>query len=153
MIGADGLHSTVRKLAFDLQHELERNLGYVVAAFEARGYRPRDDDVYLVYGQPGRMVGRFTLRDDQTLFLLVFAVDGDPLPSTLDQQKAMLHGKYTAGGWECPSMLAELDCATELYFDCVSQIRMGRWSKGRSPSSGMLPSASPCWPDKVLHWR
>ena len=77
------------------------------------------------------MVGRFTLRDDRTLFLFVFAVDGDPLPSTLDQQKAMLHGKYAAGGWECPSVLAELDRATELYFDRVSQIRMRSWSKGR----------------------
>ena len=55
-----------------------------------------------MYGQPGRMVGRFTLRDDRTLFLFVFAADGDPLPSTLDQQKAMLRGKYAAGRWECP---------------------------------------------------
>jgi len=131
VIGADGLHSTVRKLAFGPPEQLEKNLGYIVAAFEARRYRPRDEDVYLMYGQPGRMVGRFTLRNDQTLFLFVFAVDGDPLPSTLDQQKAVLHGKYAAGGWECPSVLAELDRATELYFDSVSQIRMRSWSKGR----------------------
>ena len=131
VIGADGLHSTVRKLAFDLPLELEKNLGYIVAAFEARGYRPRDEDVYLMYGQPGRMIGRFTLREDQSLFLFVFAADGNPLPSTLDQQKAMLRGKYAAGRWECPSVLAELDRATELYFDRVSQIRMRSWSKGR----------------------
>ena len=106
VIGADGLHSTVRKLAFGTPQQFEKNLGYIVAAFEARGYRPRDEDVYLMYGQPGRMVGRFTLRDDQTLFLFVFAADGDPLPSTLDQQKAMLQRKYAAGGWECPSVMA-----------------------------------------------
>ena len=81
--------------------------------------------------KPGRMVGRFTLRDDRTLFLFVFAADGDPLPSTLEQQKAMLHGKYAAGRWECPSIMAELDRATELYLDRVSQIRMRSWSKGR----------------------
>jgi 2-polyprenyl-6-methoxyphenol hydroxylase-like FAD-dependent oxidoreductase len=131
VIGADGLHSTIRKLAFGPPQQFEKDLGYAVAAFEAPSYRPRDEDVYLMYGQPGRMVGRFTLRNDQTLFLFVFAVDGDPLPSTLDQQKAMLHGKYATGGWECPSVLAELDRATELYFDRVSQIRMRSWSKGR----------------------
>ena len=131
VIGADGLHSTVRKLIFGAPQQFEKTLGYIVAAFEARGYRPRDEDVYLMYDQPGRMVGRFTLRNDQTLFLFVFAVDGDPLPSTLDRQKAMLHGKYAAGRWECPAVLAELDRATELYFDRVSQIRMTSWSKGR----------------------
>jgi 2-polyprenyl-6-methoxyphenol hydroxylase-like FAD-dependent oxidoreductase len=130
-IGADGLHSAVRKLTFGASQQLEKTLGYIVAAFEARGFRPRDEDVYLMYGQPGRMVGRFTLRDDQPLFLFVFAVDGDRLPSTLDQQKAMLHRKYAAGRWECPAVLAELDRATELYFDRVSRIRMRNWSKGR----------------------
>jgi 2-polyprenyl-6-methoxyphenol hydroxylase-like FAD-dependent oxidoreductase len=131
VIGADGLHSVVRKLAFGPQQEFERDLGYIVAAFEAAGYRPRDEDVYLMYGQPGRMVGRFTLRDDRTLFLFVFAAGGDCLPSTLDEQKAMLRREYAAGKWECPSILAELDRARELYLDRVSQIRMKNWSKGR----------------------
>jgi 2-polyprenyl-6-methoxyphenol hydroxylase-like FAD-dependent oxidoreductase len=131
VIGADGLHSVVRKLAFGPQQEFERDLGYIVAAFEAAGYRPRHEDVYLMYGQPGRMVGRFTLRDDRTLFLFVFAAGGDCLPSTLDEQKAMLRREYAAGKWECPSILAELDRARELYLDRVSQIRMKNWSKGR----------------------
>jgi 2-polyprenyl-6-methoxyphenol hydroxylase-like FAD-dependent oxidoreductase len=131
VVGADGLHSAVRKLAFGAQQEFEKDLGYAVAAFEARGYRPRDEDVYLMYGQPGRMVGRFTLRDDHTLFLFVFATESNPLPATLDGQKQMLRRKYADGGWECPAILAELDRATELYFDRVSQIRMTNWSKGR----------------------
>ena len=131
VIGADGLHSTVRKLALGPQQRFEKDLGYVVAAFEARGYRPRDENVYLMYGQPGRMVGRFTLRDDRTLFLFVFSADGNSLPSTPDEQKAMLHRKYAAGRWECPSILAELDRSTELYCDRVSQIRMTSWSQGR----------------------
>ena len=44
MIGADGLHSDVRRLAFGPQHQFEKQLGYVVAAFEVRGYRPRDEE-------------------------------------------------------------------------------------------------------------
>ena len=43
----------------------------------------------------------------------------------------MLHRKYAAGRWECPSILAELDRSTELYCDRVSQIRMTSWSQGR----------------------
>ncbi len=131
VIGADGLHSTVRRLAFGAPQQFEKNLGYVVAAFEARGYLPRDEDVYLMYGQPGRMIGRFTLHHDRTLFLFVFAVDGAPLPAALDQQKAMLREKYAAAGWECRQVMAQLDLAAELYFDRVSQIRMRNWSRGR----------------------
>ena len=43
MIGADGLHSDVRRLAFGPQHQFEKHLGYLVAAFEVRGYRPHDE--------------------------------------------------------------------------------------------------------------
>jgi 2-polyprenyl-6-methoxyphenol hydroxylase-like FAD-dependent oxidoreductase len=131
LIGADGLHSVVRKLAFGPQSRFERHLGYVVAAFEAHRYRPRDDDVYLMYGRPGRMVGRFTLRDDRTLFLMVFVAADADLPATLDAQKTMLRDVYANGGWECSRMLDELDRTHELYFDEVSQIKMPNWSSGR----------------------
>ena len=131
VIGADGLHSDVRRLAFGPQHQFEKQLGYVVAAFEVRGYRPRDEDVYVMYGQPGRMLGRFTLHDDRTLFLFVFAADSGSLPATLDLQKTMLRERYRDGKWECPRILDELDRTHELYFDRVSQIRMESWSRGR----------------------
>ena len=136
VIGADGLHSAVRGLAFGPQHKFERPLGYVVAAFEVSGYRPRDDDVYLMYGQPGRMLGRFTLRDDRTLFLFVFAAEGDALPGTPDLQKNMLRRVYSAGKWECPQILPRLTETDDLYFDRVSQIRMENWSQGRVALAG-----------------
>jgi 2-polyprenyl-6-methoxyphenol hydroxylase-like FAD-dependent oxidoreductase len=131
VVGADGLHSAVRRLAFGPQQRFEKPLGYAVAAFEVAGYRPRDENVYLVYGQPGRMLGRFTLHDDRTLFLFVFATDGGSLPTTLDLQKQILRMKYRGDKWECPGILDRLDRADELYFDCVSQIKMDRWSRGR----------------------
>ena len=45
VIGADGLHSKVRELIFGPEDSFEKQLGYLVAAFEVRGYRPRDEDV------------------------------------------------------------------------------------------------------------
>ena len=75
-----------------------------------------------MYGQPGRMLGRFTLRDDRTLFLFVFAEDNAAPPATPDLQKAMLRDRYRDGKWECPHILEELDRAPELYFDSVSQV-------------------------------
>ncbi|RUZ98168.1 hypothetical protein EN932_37720, partial [Mesorhizobium sp. M7A.F.Ca.US.002.01.1.1] len=92
--------------------------------------------VYLMYGQPGRMLGRFTLRDNRTLFLFVFAAGNDPVPATLEMQKAVLRKIYGGGGWECPSILNALDGIDDLYFDSVSQIRMNRWSQGRIALTG-----------------
>ncbi len=131
VIGADGLHSDVRSLAFGPQYQFEKQLGYVVAAFEVRGYRPRDEDVYLMYGQPGRMVGRFTLHNDRTLFLFVFAASSGSLPATLHLQKTILREKYGDDKWECPRILDELDRTHERYFDRVSLIKMEKWSRGR----------------------
>jgi 2-polyprenyl-6-methoxyphenol hydroxylase-like FAD-dependent oxidoreductase len=131
VIGADGLHSAVRRLAFGPQQQFEKHLGYVVAAFEAEGYTPRDEDVYVMYGAPGRMLGRVTLRENKTLFLFVFAhALGNTLPDPA-AQKALLRAHYNDGGWECRRILDALDRADDVYFDRVSQIRMPCWSKGR----------------------
>ena len=131
VIGADGLHSNVRRLAFGSQNKFEKPLGYMVAAFEVRGYRPRDENIYVVYNEPGRMLGRVALHDDRTLFLFVFAADLDPMLD-LPAQKAILRQWFGAGKWECSHVLTELDRAEELYFDRVSQIRMESWSRGES---------------------
>jgi 2-polyprenyl-6-methoxyphenol hydroxylase-like FAD-dependent oxidoreductase len=133
VVGADGLDSTVRRLVFGSQDRFEKRLGYIVAAFEARGYRPRDEDVYVTYCQPGRMLGRVALSDDRTLFLFVFATDIRARSEMRDPeaQKTVLRNAYDAGEWETSRILAELECTRDLYFDRISQIQMPTWSRGR----------------------
>ena len=133
VIGADGLHSSVRRLAFGPQHRFEKKLGYMVAAFEVRGYRPRDEEVYVVYGEPGQQLGRFAMHDDRTLFLFVFSGDSyAPVEGLgLDAQKAILRERFGDDGWESRRILDELDRADEIYFDRVSQIVMDHWWRGR----------------------
>ena len=110
----------------------EKRLGYSVAAFEVRGYRPRDKDVYVIHNEPGRMVGRVALRNDRTFFLFVFA-DDDPRPSPHDfaTHRRILQATFGSARWECAQILDRLDDVTELYFDRVSQIKMDKWSHGR----------------------
>ena len=62
VIGADGLHSRVRRLAFGTDAAFKVSLGYHVAAFEVEGYRPRDELVIVMHGVPGRQVSRFSAR-------------------------------------------------------------------------------------------
>ncbi len=133
VIGADGLHSNVRQLTFGAEEQFERPLGPIAAAFEVENYRPRDEEVYVLYGRPGRMLARFALHGNRTLFLFVFASDGYPHGKSLDlaAQKLILHERFGKDGWECPAILAQLDLAQDLYFDRVSQIAMPNWSRGR----------------------
>ncbi len=127
VIGADGLHSRVRRLAFGADPEFIVPLGYHVAAFEVEGYRPRDELVYVSHGLPGRQVSRFTLRGDRTLFLFVFR--DEYLRG--EEPKAVLREAFAGSGWEWPRIEEELARAGDLYFDTVSQVRMERWTKGR----------------------
>ena len=132
VVGADGLHSNIRRLAFGPQQRFEKDLGYHVAAFEAQHYRPRDEDVYVIYGEPEQMAARVALHDDRTLFLFVFTHDeSSPTTPDLGAQKAILRRRFGAAGWECGSILASLDRAQDLYFDRVAQIQMPSWSCGR----------------------
>jgi 2-polyprenyl-6-methoxyphenol hydroxylase-like FAD-dependent oxidoreductase len=118
---------------FGSQERFEKRLGYTVAAFAARGYRPRDEDVYVTYCQPGRMLGRVALSDDRTLFLFVFATNIHARSEMRDReaQKIVLRNAYGAVEWETSRVLAELESTQDLYFDRVSQIKMPIWSQGR----------------------
>ncbi|HEX5007920.1 MAG TPA: FAD-binding domain [Hyphomonadaceae bacterium] len=133
LIGADGLHSNVRRLGFGEEKRFETYLNYKVAAFQADGYRPRDDDVYVAYTRPGRQVARFSMRDDLTLFLFVFHDDSSHMPphDAPDEMKRRLRSLFGDMGWECSQILDAMDASDQLYFDRVSQIRMDDWSNGR----------------------
>src|SRR3569623_1500087 len=133
VIGADGLHSTVRRLTFGDATQFERYLGYHVAAFTAPGYGHRDPHVYVTHGEPGRQIWRITLDQDTTVFLLVFA-QAAPLSvpaHDIAAQKDVLARRYVGGGWETDEMLRALAASDDLYFDRVSQISMPRWTEGR----------------------
>lgn len=133
VVGADGLHSTVRRLAFGLEQQFERYLGYTVAAFETAGYQPRDENVYVGHAVPGAQLARFSLRDDRTLFLFV-AADPDAPARLADDpaaQRAYLIDRFGNMGWEAEQIVARLARSGALYFDRMSQIRMNRWSSDR----------------------
>ena len=128
LVGADGLHSNVRRLVFGPDQEFEHYLGSKVAACMVDGYRPRDDLVYVTYGSPGRQLGRFALRGDRTMLLFIFRASHD---SAGVAPKDELRNEFSDVGWESRDFLAALDDVDDLYFDVVSQVRMDDWSRDR----------------------
>lgn len=133
VIGADGLHSRIRRIAFGPEAGFEVSLGYHVAAFEVEGYRPRDELVYVSHGVPGKQISRFTERDNKTLFLFIFRDEymGARSPSSERERKSVLADVFSDVGWECPNILAAMENVSDIYFDRISQIRMDSWTKGR----------------------
>jgi 2-polyprenyl-6-methoxyphenol hydroxylase-like FAD-dependent oxidoreductase len=127
VIGADGLHSRVRHLVFGPASAGEVPLGYHVAAFEAEGYRPRDELVYLSYSLPGRQLSRFAMRDDKTLFL--FILHDEHLRG--DDPRTIVRQAFAGACAEWTAIEDALGRADDLYFDSVSQVRLDRWSRGR----------------------
>ncbi len=133
VIGADGLHSLVRRLTFGSETRNASYLGYCAASFAAEAYPHRNPDAYIAYCEPGKQVARFTLRDGRTVFFFVIAVEPQP---NLDHhdiagQKRLLFRSFDAAGWECPEIMRALDQTADLYSDTVSQIHLDTWHRGR----------------------
>jgi 2-polyprenyl-6-methoxyphenol hydroxylase-like FAD-dependent oxidoreductase len=103
----------------------------VVAAFEARGYRPRDELVAMMHADVGFQTLRASLRDDVTLFLLTVRHHGPVPTDDRAAQHTLLRTKLVGAGWETPAILELMPHATTFYCDAVSQIRMPSWTRGR----------------------
>jgi len=136
VVGADGLHSRVRELAFGPEAQFEKYLGYKAAAFQVEGYRPRDELVYVIFTEVGQQVTRFAMRGDRTMFLFTFADQeaGGPDSGDVVARKDLLRTRFGGSGWECPRILDSLARTDDLYFDRVSQIQMDPqpgWARGR----------------------
>jgi 2-polyprenyl-6-methoxyphenol hydroxylase-like FAD-dependent oxidoreductase len=134
VIGADGLHSRVRELAFGPENRFEKYLGYKAAAFQVEGYAHRDELAYVLYTEVGQQVGRFSMHDNRTLFLFTFADDDPSVPPDAASQKSMLRTRFGNSGWECAQILDAMDRSNDLYVDRVSQIHMG--AQENAPSNG-----------------
>ncbi len=141
VVGADGLHSEVRGRVFGPEPGFERFLDCYVAAARLRLYPHRDELTYISHTVPGRQVARVSLRDDETLVLLVCTserLDGDPPRGRLPETLRRVFGGMR---WEVPAILDALDSADDIYFDRVSQIHLPRWSSGRV---ALLGDAAAC---------
>ncbi|WP_460573534.1 FAD-binding domain [Humibacter soli] len=130
VIGADGLHSRVRRLAFGPDEEFERYLGITVAVFDVPGYRPRDELVAVMHTEVGHQVLRLALHEDATMFCFMFRHDGEVPQDDVTAQQELLRHRMVSVGWEVPDILERMPQARTFYMDRASQIRMPSWSHG-----------------------
>jgi 2-polyprenyl-6-methoxyphenol hydroxylase-like FAD-dependent oxidoreductase len=132
VIGADGVHSNIRLLAFGEEARFARDLGMYVSIFTVPNFAGLDR-AGLLYSVPGRTAGMFAFGDpDRAIAQMYFTAPGlryDP-HDTAGQQEIMAR-QFDGLGWQVPRLLAEMPAAPDFYFDTTSQIRMDSWSNGR----------------------
>jgi len=137
VVGADGLHSTVRGLAFGPEAGFRHDLGFAFAGFsldEATSAGRHLEREFVAHNTPGRMAGIYAVRGQhRRTGILAFAT---PPGFAVDHrdvagQREAVAAAFTGGGWEIPRLVAAMRTAEDFFFDTVSQVRMPRWSSGR----------------------
>ncbi|GAB2445593.1 hypothetical protein GCM10027187_08810 [Streptosporangium sandarakinum] len=130
LIGADGIHSTVRRLVFGEEERFFRYLGFHTAA-----YVFDDPEVYkAVNGRfcltdtAGRQMGLYGLRGGR---VAVFTVHRATDPALPEDPRAAVRRACSTLGWLVPRALERCPEPSEVYYDQVAQIGMPRWSRGR----------------------
>jgi 2-polyprenyl-6-methoxyphenol hydroxylase-like FAD-dependent oxidoreductase len=134
VVGADGLHSQVRTLAFDTEEQFEHYCGYQVGVFYIENYLKLDRATIMAYGVPGKQVYVRSPRGDEVAGAMFIWQQPQKLRydrHDRDEQKRLLASVFADQAWEVPQLLERLPNAADLYFDSVSQIRMETWHRGR----------------------
>ncbi|MEV4621519.1 FAD-dependent monooxygenase [Asanoa sp. NPDC049573] len=129
VVGADGLRSRTRALAFG--DAGVHDLGHYIAICSVPNHLglDREELTYVGAGRTALVYSTAGQADAKAMFL--FADPGGERPRGLDAQRAFLRAAYATEGWEVPKLLAALGDAPDLYFDTISQVRLDSWSRGR----------------------
>ncbi|TQM30657.1 FAD-dependent monooxygenase [Nocardia bhagyanarayanae] len=133
VVGADGIHSRVRRLAFGPEREFVRHLGHYYCVAGASPWSdsatPRERAVSYGYNAPGRLAISGGSKAQQ-LYLFA-APELEYARDDMDAQRRIVAEHYAGLGWEVPRMLAELAEFDDVYLDSMGQVRMDRYTAGR----------------------
>lgn len=139
LVGADGVHSNVRRLVFGPEERYLHDLGCYVALFST----PTDVDLdgcQLMYtmpgshGRPGKTAALYPQHTPGRA-LAGFFLRSEPLEfarGDVEARKRLVHRAFDGEGWEIPRILPAIWDAADFYFDRVSQVRVDSWSRRRT---------------------
>jgi 2-polyprenyl-6-methoxyphenol hydroxylase-like FAD-dependent oxidoreductase len=133
VIGADGLHSTVRRLVFGPESDYTSWLGgYIAVASVPNSYGLRNG----MRGITGvnRMIGVYGARhlaDARAFFLFRPPAQLEYHHRDQARQRQLLRAAFADLGGDTPQLLDQVDRSDTFYFDAITQLRMDTWSRGR----------------------
>ena len=132
VVGADGVHSGVRALAFGPEADYVRHLGAYTAYFTVED--PGDlHNWFFMHNHPGGLVaGLRPERGGTAKAMLSFT--SPPLGydrRDVAQQQQIMADAFRPMGWRAPGLLAQMPGAPDFYFDSICQVHVDRWWRGR----------------------
>lgn len=130
VVGADGLHSNVRKLAFGPEKDFVRHFGYYVALVDLPAGRAWPRGMLNI---PGLTIAVRDAGDGPQAMMLAASPEIDYDYRDLDAQRRMIDGFLSrVDAWQVPALRAAFTdpAAQGFYFDSVSQTHMPSWIKG-----------------------
>ncbi|GAA0371227.1 FAD-dependent monooxygenase [Actinoallomurus spadix] len=127
VVGADGIHSNVRRLAFGPEEDYVRFLGHYYALADVSAAVPAAQSV--MYNEPGRMV---SLWGNKASAFFVFASEQLEYDRwDTGRQKSLLARAYDGAKWRVPEIVAAVSRAPEFYLDSISRVEIDHYAKGR----------------------
>ncbi|MCW0212299.1 MAG: FAD-dependent monooxygenase [Pseudonocardia sp.] len=133
VVGADGPHSGIRRLAFGPEERFVTPVGGYTAWFTAPDHVGLDG-WYAMYNEPGGLVA--SMRPDSTPGRAKAGLSFTSAPLEYDRrdieaQRRMIAERFAGVGWEAPALVAAAGTAEDFYLDAILQIHMPSWSTGR----------------------
>jgi 2-polyprenyl-6-methoxyphenol hydroxylase-like FAD-dependent oxidoreductase len=133
VIGADGLHSNVRRLVFGPESRFTSWIGAYLAVASVPNHLGLDGRMEGLAGV-GRMAALYAaahMADARAVFLFRTPEPLDYHHRDVARQKEWLREHFADAGWEVPRLMEELDRTPAFYFDSITQLRLDTWSRGR----------------------
>ncbi|GLY76273.1 FAD-dependent monooxygenase [Actinoallomurus iriomotensis] len=130
LVGADGIHSTVRDQTFGPERRFLRYLGFHTAAysFDDAGVHAQVAGQFCLTDTVDRQMGFYGLRGER---VAVFTVHRTADPSLPADPRAAIRREYGTLGWVAPRALAACPPPEHVYYDQVAQIDMPAWTRDR----------------------
>lgn len=133
VVGADGLHSTVRRLAFGPESGFVRHMGHYFAFAKTDAALGEDRHVTM-YNLPGKMAGIYR-SGNHAQAMAYFMFRSGPLAydhRDVGEHKRLVREAFGhETSWRVRELLATALDDPDFYFDALSQVRMPSWSSGR----------------------
>ncbi|MFI9273539.1 FAD-dependent monooxygenase [Kitasatospora sp. NPDC052896] len=137
VVGADGLHSRTRSLAFGPETDFVRHLG----CYQGHFTMPNTlglDRTGLLLNLPGRTLGCYTVHDNRDLVVGWFFRSESLTYDRRDiaAQQRLVAEAFTGLGWKVPELVDAMHRSTDFYFDPISQVVMDGMHRGRIVLAG-----------------
>ncbi|MEV6067588.1 FAD-dependent monooxygenase [Nocardia sp. NPDC052001] len=133
VIGADGVHSRTRKLVFGPEEQFTTFLGGYMSFYTVPTPAEAEQDWMSMHVVPRASIGIRPDFDPATAkAIITLRTDQNPaLRGDITAQRKLIRDMLAEAGWLAPQVLAELEQATDFYFDELVRVDMPTLSSGR----------------------